>query len=236
MNVGLGLSWRWSFFDASILAVVLCFLAACVRYPSHVEKSHTRIPVKKILSHRKVIIAALFILFSVAVDIGFSYWLAEYFAGSLGVQLKFASAAVSIYLAGIITGRLSTPFFLKFAQPLRILQISLSFSLLVLVFFLFVPSTVFKAVSVFFYGLGVGPLFPLMLSKGTEDYSGQSGSVSGILFSFMSVGGMTFPFLFGAIAQLYSIRTTYFVLMLIMICLIVSISIWKQRPSSSRES
>ena len=235
-TVVMGLSWRWSFFEVSVLAVLLFVLALAARYPAAGGATHNRVPVRKILSHGKVIVASLLILFSVSVDIGFSYWLAEYFTSTLDVPLKLASAAVSIYLAGIITGRLSTPLFLKAAPPLRILQVSLSFSCLVLLFYIFVPSTPLKAVSVFFYGLGVGPLFPLILARGTEDYTGQSGSVSGILFSFMSVGGMVFPFVFGALAQEFSIRSTYFVVLGILVCLVISITFWKRHLDRSRES
>ena len=236
LTVVLGLSWRWSFYDVSILAILLCVLALVVRYPTTGGTAHDRVPVRKIFSHGKVIVASVLVLFSVSVDIGFSYWLAEYFTSSLDVPLKLASAAVSIYLAGIITGRLSTPLFLKKAPPLRILQISLSFSCMVLLFYIFIPSTALKALSVYFYGLGVGPLFPLILAKGTEDYAGQSGSVSGIMFSFMSVGGMVFPFVFGALAQEFSIRSTYFVVLGILVSLVISISIWKRHLDPGRES
>ncbi|MBN2050252.1 MAG: MFS transporter [Spirochaetales bacterium] len=229
LNVIAGLTWRWSFFETSFLSFALLSLALTARYPVTGGDIKNRIPVKQIFSDKKVITASIFTLLSVSVDIGFSYWLAEYFAGSLGLPLKTASASVSIYLAGIITARLSTPLFLRYAGPLRILQISLSFSLVILLFYLFVPVIPVKMALVYFYGLGVGPFFPLMITLGTEDYSGQSGSVSGIIFSFMSVGGMIFPFLFGTIAQHSSIRTTYIVLAFLFVMILIALSLWKKR-------
>ena len=59
------------------------------------------------------------------------------------------------------------------------------------------------------YGLGVGPVFPLLMARGTREFPEQSGAVSGILYAGVSLGGMVFPLLVGALAEKFGIVRSY---------------------------
>jgi MFS family permease len=47
---------------------------------------------------------------------------------------------------------------------------------------------------------GVGPVFPLLMARGTREFPEQSGAVTGILGAGVSLGGMAFPLIVGALA------------------------------------
>ena len=59
------------------------------------------------------------------------------------------------------------------------------------------------------YGLGTAPVFPLLMARGTALFPDQPGTVSGVLFGSVSLGGMVFPLLLGVVASSFSIRLAY---------------------------
>ncbi|OHD74394.1 MAG: hypothetical protein A2177_15140 [Spirochaetes bacterium RBG_13_68_11] len=56
---------------------------------------------------------------------------------------------------------------------------------------------------------GVGPVFPLLMARGSREFPEQSGAVSGVLYAGISLGGMAFPLLVGALAQNVGIARSY---------------------------
>ena len=236
LNFILHLGWRWSFVQTGMLAFVLCLAVLFVRIPA-ASRDTSRLPLKEIFRNRRVIFCALIIFFNIAVDIGFSYWLAEYFKTELGVNIRLSSAVVGIYLAGVITGRSLVPVLLKRLHTFRIIQFSLIIALASLLLFLFIPFNGIKAVLCYTYGLGIAPLFPLMLAEGAGTYPKQPGAVTGFLFGWMSLGGMVFPLLLGKLAESVGIERSYLFNVVVCLGILISISLWyrKEREGFSVE-
>ena len=228
LNFTLHLGWRWPFVQTGILASVLCLAVLFVRIPS-ASSDTSRLPIKEIFRNKKVIFCSLVIFFSIAVDIGFSYWLAEYFKTELGVNIRLSSAVVGIYLAGVITGRSLVPVLLKRFHTCRIIQFALIIALASLLLFLFTPFNAIKAVLCYTYGLGIAPLFPLMMATGAGTYPKQPGAVTGFLFGWMSLGGMVFPLLIGRLAETAGIERSYLFNAAVCLGLLISISLWYRR-------
>jgi len=220
-----GLNWRWSFMEAGILSGILLIVVIFYRFPK-VPSETEKVPIGVIFKNKQVIISAVFIFFSIALDIGFSYWLAEYFKTELGVRIGIASMVVGVYLAGVMTGRFIISLYLKKMKPLTILQFHLSLSVISLIFFITLPVPGIKAVFCYLYGFGIGPLFPLMLAKGAETYPDQPGAVTGFLFSWMSLGGMVFPLLIGSMAEVFGIQNSYYFNVAVGLGVLITLSIW----------
>jgi fucose permease len=166
------------------------------------------------------------VFLNVAIDLGFSYWLAEYFNSELGVSLRLSSAAVSVYLIGMMASRLATSRLVKRIPTKHILVGGLSLALLSLTAFLLVQSPAWKAVLACVYGLGVGPSFPLIVSKASEEYPKQSGAVTGLLFACLSLGGMVFPLVLGVLASAFGIERSYLLSLSVLVVLLVGTLIW----------
>ena len=112
-------------------------------------------------------------------------------------------------MVGIIAGRFLIPSALKRMSHRAHLCVSLGMALAGILVFITVPSVEVKAAMCALYGLGVGPVFPLMLARGSKEYPGQSGAVTGVLFAGMSLGGMVFPLLVGSLAARFGIARSY---------------------------
>jgi MFS family permease len=236
INYSSGLSWRWSFFETAGLVILLLPFILLSHLPKARAGRQERPKLLSVLSNSSVQLAALFIFIYMSLDIGFSYWLAEYFASELHTGIKISSAGVSIFLLGMMAGRLTTPRLLRAFSSRKILLFGLVFALASLALFLFARPVPVKTFMVFFYGLGIAPVFPLLMARGTAVYPDQPGTVSGILFMCVSLGGMVFPLLFGAIAERIGIRRTYFLVGLIALGLLLALIRWTSERSRDSES
>jgi FHS family glucose/mannose:H+ symporter-like MFS transporter len=209
LNFTVGLSWRWTFIEAGGVALLLFVWILFVPLPHSAGRMISWKYLSRILGNPRILFSALLIFFSVAPDLGFSYWLAEHFKTELGVPLGLSSAVVGVYLVGMIAGRLLTSRLLKRLASARILKAGMVLSLASLVVFLSVPWIPLKLVTLVLYGLGTAPVFPLLMARGTALYPDQPGTVSGVLFGSVSLGGMAFPLLLGTVAATLGIRLTY---------------------------
>ncbi len=208
INYSAQLAWRWPFVEAAGLALLLVAAVLVLPMPP-AGAPQERQRVLAILKNKRVAAAAMMIFFSIAIDLGFSYWLAEYFAAELHVSLGLSSSVVGIYLAGVVAGRLLIPLALKRISPETHLRLSLSIGLAGILLFILTPSAPAKAALCALYGLGVGPVFPLLMARGSREFPEQSGAVTGVLFGWLSLGGMTFPLLVGSLATGIGIARSY---------------------------
>ena len=236
LNFTVGLSWRWTFIQAGGVALALFVWILLVPLPRSTGRMISWKNLSNILGNPRILFSALLIFLSVAPDLGFSYWLAEHFKTELGVPLSLSSAVVGVYLVGVIAGRLLTSRLLKHFVSPRILKAGMVLSLSSLVVFLAVPWIPVKLVTLVLYGLGTAPVFPLLMARGTALYPDQPGTVSGVLFGSVSLGGMAFPLLLGAVAASIGIRLTYIlvgvIILGILLALIGTQKWWESTPVS----
>lgn len=228
-NMAGGLTWRWPFLETAALVLLLTGVMSIVRIPDSSADRSSRVPLRSILRNPNMMIAAVLVFLYVSIDLGFSYWLAEYFNTELGVSMRLSSAAVSVFLVGVMSGRLATSWLVKRIATKTIILSSLSLAAVSLLAFLLITSVGMKAGLTFIYGLGVGPVFPLIVAKASEEYPRQSGAVTGLLFGSMSLGGMVFPLLLGILASDYGIERSYIVTLLLLILVLVGVLVWVQR-------
>ncbi len=200
-NFTAGLAWRLPFLETAGLALALFVAILAVPIPA-AGAPRKRAKALAMLANRRVLATGVMIFFSVAIDLGFVYWLAEYFAAELGVSLRLSSSVVGVYLMGVISGRLLMPLALKRLRPEALLRReprprprghprSSSWC----------RARARRRRCAPLYGLGVGPVFPLLMARGSREFPEQSGAVTGILYGGISLGGMVFPLLVGALAD-----------------------------------
>ena len=234
INIAGGLAWRWPFLQTAALVLLLTTIMSLVKIPNSSAERSSRAPLTSIIRNPNIMIAVILVFFYVAVDLGFSYWLAEYFNTELGVSLRLSSAAVSLFLVGVMSSRLATSWLVKQIATKTILLSSLSLASISLLIFLLVPSVGVKAALACIYGLGIGPIFPLMVAKASEEYPRQSGAVTGLLFGSMSLGGMVFPLLLGILATTIGIERSYLLSLSILILILGGTLIWIRRRRTER--
>jgi len=202
--LGFRLGWRWPFVQTGLAALVLAAAILVVRLPR--SRTGKGWELRRLLANRRVLSTAALIVLSVGPDLGFSFWLAEHFRTELGASLQLSSAVVSVFLVGLIAGRLATARLVRTAAPGLLLCAGPLLALASLAAFLLCPSIPVKLAALLCYGAGVGPIFPLLMARGTAACPQRPGAVSGLLFASVSLGGMIFPQLVGAAAARVGIQ------------------------------
>jgi len=87
LNFAGGLSWRGPFVETAALALLLMIVVLWVRIPNSSADQGEKAPLRHIMRNPNILLASALVFLSVAVDLGFSYWLAEYFNAELGVSI-----------------------------------------------------------------------------------------------------------------------------------------------------
>jgi MFS family permease len=216
LNFSLSLSWRPAFWETAALAFVVFIAFLAIPIPP-AAPTRRREKLRAIVGNRVVVIYSILIFFSVGADLGFSYWLAEYFRSELYASLHLSSSMVGVYLVGIILGRILIPFFLKRMSARANLAMGLSIALACIVPFILVRSVPLKIALCALYGFGIGPVFPLIVARASAEFPSRSGAVTGVIYGCLSLGGMIFPFLIGAVAGRLGIGRSY-VLCAVIVC------------------
>jgi MFS transporter, FHS family, glucose/mannose:H+ symporter len=219
----LGGNWRVAFFTVAGFVLILFVWMLFIKLPEITVQHGPKTPLKKIFSDKSLLFVGLLIFLSVGVDIGFSYWLAEYFTTTVGFAAVYSSIAVSIYLCGVMIGRFSLSRYAHSAKSGAVIVTGLAVSAVLLVIILTVPYPWLKLVLCPLYGIGIGPLFPYLLSKGTGLYPEKPGAVTGVLFAMMSLSGMVFPFVIGLIGTNQGIEGAYYTLLGIELLIFIGI-------------
>jgi predicted MFS family arabinose efflux permease len=223
-----GPAWRWTFFEAGGLALLLMTAILIVRLPAAKARTLSLAGIGRVVRNPRVGTSALLIFLSVGPDLGFSFWLAEHFRAELGVPLRVSSAVVSLYLVGVISGRFVASRVVQRVPPRMLIQGGIGLSFVTLALFLTLPGIPPKLVLIPLYGLGVAPVFPLLMARGTETFPHQPGTVSGVLFGSVSLGGTVFPLLLGAVGTQLGIRRAYWVVGLILVVSLIAYR-WAER-------
>jgi MFS family permease len=232
LNFTASLSWRWPFIETAVLAFIVGIALFATPIPS-AAPVHQPEKLATIMKNRGVLSSAVLIFFSVGADLGFSYWLAEYFKSELHASLRMSSSVVGVYLVGILVGRILVPAFLKRISARANLIMGLGIALASIVPFIIVPSVPLKIALCAVYGFGMGPVFPLLVARGSREFPSQSGAVTGVLYGCLSLGGMLFPLVVGALAGYVGIARSYFFCAVIACGLLVAVIAGQgQRPRS----
>ena len=223
-----GFRWRAAFYITALMVFVLLVKVVFTRLPKPVAHTGSSFSIFKLFGDWKILFHGLMIFLAVGIDMGFSYWLAEYFIKSAGAAAEISGFAVGCYLAGIILGR-----FINSKKPDRISLWAVCSGGLVLTsaaLFAFLNLGIFqiKLVLAFLYGLGLAPIFPSMLASGTALYPTRSGAVTAILFSMMSLSGAVFPFMVGSIGTGLGIEKAYYSLYIVIVLIAAGLILgWK---------
>jgi fucose permease len=143
-NFTAGLAWRYGFLETALIALALGIVIVVVRIPAAAAPKR-RTNALAMLANRRVLTTGVMIFFLVATDLGFVYWLSEYFKTELGVSLRLASSVTGVYLLGYISGRLLISVALKRLRPETLLPASIALALGGILAFILVPGPIAKA-------------------------------------------------------------------------------------------
>lgn len=203
-----------------MLLVVIYFLA--IAFP--VPKQEQGFPLKegiKLLKEPALLLTAIFLFFQSGIETLVNNWTTSFIADKIKASNEEALYALSFSLVGLTIARLLLGALLKRISSLVILRIS---SLLIATgsfILLYSDSYNFSFAGLIIIGFGLAAGFPVILGYIGQLYANLSGTAFSIALVIALSGSMLINYIFGLIADSYTIRHLPFLIMICVFCMFI---------------
>jgi len=172
---------------------------------------------------------------SISVEFCMVFWSADYLETSLGMARANAAQAVSLFLAGMIVGRVAGSRVVHKVSARIFVTVSVLIAAAGFVSFWFVQVVTPALAGLFICGLGVANLYPLILSVaiGTAGDNTVHASTRATLASGTAV--LALPLLLGRLADLVGIRSAFAVVAFLLVAVLaIFLATGKDRGRGNR--
>ena len=181
-------------------------------------------------------ISAVLFLY-VGAEVGIGAWLYAYLRrAAVPLAISSASAAVSVYWAGLIVGRLLSGAIAHRISARRLAALGAIVSAMALLAFVgtsSVPMLAYPVVALI--GFGFGPIFPNMIAVGAERFPTRVASMTSIVAGGAALGGVALPWAMGVMlvarGRVASIGTALLAT-IAMLGVLIGIDLREKRPAS----
>lgn len=202
-------SWRLLFFITALLTLGYGIFMFGLNYPQLETKAakQAQQPLKSISSVLTVPVLLLgIILFSyTGVNTTFTGWINTYLTGDLALTTTLASVILSVYSIGLSLGRLVVSLMAERVPYVRTLLISVTTALVFASTALFAQHPALVMIAFGLTGFCFAALLPIGLAVGAKLYPEITGTVTGVLIFFSSMGRTVLPGLVGIIGDYTSL-------------------------------
>jgi fucose permease len=186
-----GVAWQAVIVGTTLVAFPLAALFAVATMPSGRRPGGTDggggAPIAYALP---LILLGVAIACYVASELGVSNWLVRFLDAA---PLSTATAALSLYWAGLTVGRLVSARFADRFDHLRLATASILVAAVAIVAAVFVPSIGLSVALFGLVGFASGPVYPLIMAIGGDRFPDRSAAVSGFLAGTAVVGSIVYP-------------------------------------------
>lgn len=226
--VRLMVGWRL----ALILGAVPVFIIGLLMLKSSEgTETHAAAVVHKSRLPKKYWVMWVGLVFAVSIEFCLIYWSADYIVQEFHFSAAGAAQSVSLFLAGMIVGRLVSSRLLRAHAPGKIISVSILLGSVGFVLYWTSPAPWLALTGLVLAGLGVASFYPVTIylmmdmAAGNEAHAGARASLaSGIAIMFL-------PLLLGRIADSVGLKSALF-LVLVLFALYFLMMQWSQRMSS----
>ncbi len=215
-----GIAENWRLPIQVLAAVMVCVSAytyIAARSQAKVLKGQPK-PERKTLAFGAVIKQPIFIFMALlsfgygAVEFGNANWFVSYAQNGIGFTGEQSRNLLACFPAGMVISRLVFPFLLRFVSVHRLIVFMASASLVGVFAIKLMPSLYGIGAGNLFLGLGLGGLFPLMLSAAMNIDSQNGPVLSGICIIGNSTGVQVASFSTGLWANYVPLTTAFWVI------------------------
>ena len=136
----------------------------------------------------------------VGIEVAVATWLFTYLNMTCGLSKELAGSSMTALWAGLTTGRMSAVQLFKYFRPSIIALCCMGFVFCAMTCLGVCPHLGALALAVvFLLGLGLGPIFPTLISSASERYAEHSASITSLVVTFGAFAGIIFPLIVGQV-------------------------------------
>ena len=209
-------SWRLAFGIAAFTPLVMRLGFRGVSLPQPAVHDDGPNQVSQPLPMRYWIIWTA-IVFSVSVEFCMVFWSADYVENGLGMLKANAAQSVSLFLAGMILGRLACSHLVRLFSTQKVIAGSILIAGAGFLAFWQGRSILVGLAGLFITGLGVASLYPLTLSLAISTAKNNSDQASARATLASGTAILVLPLVLGRLADAFGIRLAYGVVALLLV-------------------
>ncbi|MFR6064612.1 MAG: MFS transporter [Eubacterium sp.] len=182
------------------------------------ETVHKTLSLKETVAIPGVLYSCFVFFASCALELTTGYWCSTYFVTTKGMRVDEAAKITMLYYIGLAGGRFISGLLSKKLSSKTIIKISFGLLFVFIFILLFDLPLYVSMLSLFFIGMGIGPVFPNLVHLTPYNFGENVvESVMGIQQAVSYVGVMIMPWLFGVLAQRFSTSVLPLYLMALLI-------------------
>ena len=155
--------------------------------------------------HPGVLLMALLLLCASGNEASIGGWTSTHLAQQ-GASTQTATFVLASFWGSLMAGRLLASRILQYISKERLVLLSGAGSIVSCAMVAWGPTVVVQTIGVILTGMTFAPVFPTTLAIAGDRYARFSGSVFSVLFAVALVGGMTFPWAIGQLAERSAVR------------------------------
>ncbi len=174
------------------------------------------------------------LVLGVSVEFCMIFWSADYLETGLGMPKASAAQAVSLFLVGMIVGRLASSRLVQRFSSYQVITGSLIIAAAGFLLYWTASSPLVGVAGLCLTGLGVASLYPLILALAIG--SAGTSTVRASALSSLASGTAIFalPLILGRLADAVGIRSAYVVIIALLVAAFVIIQVTEWFPNKSR--
>jgi FHS family glucose/mannose:H+ symporter-like MFS transporter len=222
---------------AGVGAVVLGSIAfmAVTQFPA--PKQPQGFPIAQaagLLRDPVLLLFGLILFLESGVELTVGGWTATFFRDELSVTDERALVFLSLYWLGMMLARLVLGTVLRRTSAVGVLLACIGVGLVGSFLMLGSRGLAPAAAGVFLLGVGFAATFPVILGFVGDRYAHLSGTAFSIAFVMALTGGMVMPFITGVLGGRYGLRTSFLVVPVALVGIVVLLGVTARRVPSSR--
>jgi fucose permease len=159
------------------------------------------------------------IVFAVAIEFCMVFWSADYMERELGMLRSNAAQTVSLFLAGMIIGRLISSWILRYVDTYKIVMASCLFGLLSFLLYWRTGDAWMGMVGLALTGLFVASLYPLLLSIAIGSAKGNTVQAGARATLASGTAILILPLVLGSFADSIGLRDAFAVVAILFVSL-----------------
>ena len=209
------LGWRAALVVAALVGLVMRFGFGRVSLPSAPTSADSDATQRSLPALYWIYWVALVV--AVSVEFCMIFWSADYLEIGLGMPKAGAAQAVSLFLTGMIIGRLVSSRLVQRFSAQQVVTGSLLIATAGFLIYWTATAPVFGMIGLFVTGLGVACLYPLILSLTIGAARGNIDRASALSSLASGVAIFALPLILGRLADAEGIRAAYAIVILLLV-------------------
>ena len=203
----LQMNWRRSSTQSGVVVALLALFFLLARLdPGSGGSENLSARLRFLIRERAVGILFAATICAVGVELGTVGIMTTYLMELRGFTQVTSKVALIVFLSGVASGRLLIGFFSRKDQlPFFVILLFCSAAVFLSLFF-FTNLGIYTYILVYFTGMTISALLPLIITLAGLMYKEYSGTVIGIIKFAIPIGGILVPFIFSQVSRYASFR------------------------------